>query len=134
VRSWTALSTRAAAAVVLAWALLSVAAAWRSAAARTSDEVTALEAEFQSLERVLPPAGTVGFLEYASDDSRADRVMVYYVAQYTLAPRLVEKRTDLEFLIVARDALRAGVDDRIADFVPIASSGRGHRVYQRRAE
>jgi hypothetical protein len=126
--------TRAAAAVVLAWALLSATAAWRSAAARTSDAVTTLEAEFQSLERVLPAAGTVGFLEYAVDDSRADRVMVYYVAQYTLAPRLVEKRTDLEFLIVARDALRAGVDDRVADFVPIASSRGGHRVYQRRVQ
>jgi hypothetical protein len=126
--------TRAAAVVVLAWALLSATAAWRSAAARTSDTVTALEAEFRALGQALPPAGPVGFLEYAVDDDHADRVMVYYVAQYALAPRLVQKGTDLEFLIVPRDALRAGMDERIAGFVPVASSRQGHRLYQRRAE
>ena len=125
---------RAAAVVVLAWALLSATAAWRSAAERSSDIVTALEAEFRSWERILPPSGAVGFLEYAIDDDRADRVMVYYVAQYALAPRLVEKRTDREFLIVARDALRAGEDQRIAGFVPVASTREGHRLYQRRAQ
>ena len=125
---------RAAAVVVLAWALLSATAAWRSAAERSSDIVTALEAEFRSWERILPPSGAVGFLEYAIADDRADRVMVYYVAQYALAPRLVEKRTDLEFLIVARDALRAGEDQRLAGFVPVASTREGHRLYQRRAQ
>ena len=101
---------------------------------RGSDPVAALEAEFRSLAHALPPSGPVGFLRYDIDDDRADRVMAYYVAQYTLAPRLVEKRTDLEFLIVAPDALRAGVDDRLAGFVPIATSKEGHRVYQRRAQ
>ncbi len=133
-RPWIAVLLRAAVVVVLAWALVSATAAWRHAAARTSDTVTALEAEFRSLARALPPAGAVGFLEYAVADDRADRVMVYYVAQYALAPRLVQKRTDLEFLIVARDALRAGVDERIAGFVPVASSRDGHRLYQRRTE
>ena len=125
---------RAAAVVVLAWALLSATAAWRNAAGRSPDIVTALEAEFRSWERILPPSGAVGFLEYAIADDRADRVMVYYVAQYALAPRLVEKRTDLEFLIVARDALRAGEDQRLAGFVPVASTREGHRLYQRRAQ
>jgi hypothetical protein len=125
---------RAAAVVVLAWALLSATAAWRSAVERSSDIVTALEAEFRSWERILPPSGAVGFLEYAIADDRADRVMVYYVAQYALAPRLVEKRTDLEFLIVARDALRAGEDQRLTGFVPVASTREGHRLYQRRAQ
>ena len=126
--------TRVAAVAVLAWALLSATAAWRSAAARTSDTVTSLEAEFRALGQALPPAAMVGFLEYAVDDGRADRVMVYYVAQYALAPRLVQKRTDLEFLIVPRDALRAGMDERVTGFVPVASSRQGHRLYQRRAE
>ena len=56
------------------------------------------------------------------------------MAQYALAPRLVEKRTDLEFLIVARDALRPGIDDRIAGFALVAASREGHRVYQRRVQ
>jgi hypothetical protein len=60
--------------------------------------------------------------------------MVYYVAQYALAPRLVQKRANLEFLIVARDALRAGDDQRIAGFELVASSREGHRLYQRRAQ
>jgi hypothetical protein len=126
--------TRAAAVVVLAWALLSATAAWRSVAGRSSDTVTTLDAEFRSLGRALPPSGAVGFLEYAVDDDRPDRVMVYYVAQYALAPRLVQKRANLEFLIVARDALRAGDDQRIAGFELVASSREGHRLYQRRAQ
>ena len=59
--------------------------------------------------------------------------MTYYLAQYTLAPHVVEKRTDLEFMIVAPDAVRPGVDDRLAGFMPIATSKGGYRVYQRRA-
>jgi hypothetical protein len=98
---------------------------------RAADPVTALEAEFRTLAPALPPSGGVGFLRYDVDDDRADRMMVYYVAQYTLAPRLVLKRTDLEFLIVARDALRDGIDERLAGFAPIASSREGYRVYQR---
>jgi len=126
--------TRAVSAVVLVWALVAVAAAWRYAAMRASNPVTALEAEFRTLAPALPPSGAVGFLTYAVDDDRADHVMVYYVAQYALAPRLVVKRTDLEFLIVARDAVRPGIDERLVDFVPVISSKEGHRVYQRRTK
>ena len=128
-RSWL---TRAVSAVVLVWALVAVAAAWRYAAMRAPNPVTALEAEFRTLAQALPPSGAVGFLTYAVDDDRADHVMVYYVAQYALAPRLVVKRTDLEFLIVARDAMRPGIDERLVDFVPVATSRDGHSVYQRR--
>ena len=96
--------------------------------------MAALEAEFRSLSHALPPSRPVGFLRYEIDDDRADRVMTYYVAQYALAPRVVEKRTDLEFMIVAPDAVRAGVDDRLAGFMPIATSKEGYSVYQRRAQ
>jgi hypothetical protein len=123
--------TRAVCAVVLVWSVVSAATACRNAAMRAADPVTALEAEFRTLAPALPPSGGVGFLRYDVDDDRADRMMVYYVAQYTLAPRLVLKRTDLEFLIVARDALRDGIDERLAGFAPIASSREGYRVYQR---
>jgi hypothetical protein len=54
------------------------------------------------------------------------------VAQYTLAPRLVEKRTDVEFVIVARGALRPGVDDRLAGFEIVTTSRADYRVYHRR--
>jgi hypothetical protein len=123
---------RAVCAVVLVWSVVSAAAACRDAAMRASNPVAALEAEFRTLAPALPSSGEVGFLRYDVDDDRADRVMVYYVAQYALVPRLVLKRTDLEFLIVARDAVRPGIDERLAGFVPVASSREGHRVYQRR--
>ena len=126
--------TRVVSVVALVWAVLSVAIAWRTAPTPGVDPVTALEAEFRVLARALPPSGAVGFLRYDVDDDRADRIMVYYVAQYALAPRLVEKRTDREFLVVARDALRPGVDDRLAGFEPVASSKDGYRVYQRRVK
>ena len=125
---------RAVSLVVVVWALVSVIAAGRNAFMRGADPVADLESEFRSLAHALPPAGRVGFLRYETDDERADRVMTYYVAQYTLAPHVVEKRTDLEFVIVAPDAVRAGVDDRLAGFMPIATSKEGYSVYQRRAQ
>jgi hypothetical protein len=126
--------TRVISLVVVVWVLVSVIAACRNALLRGADPVAALETEFRTLSHVLPPSGPVGFLRYEADDDRADRVMTYYVAQYALAPRVVEKRSDLEFVIVAPDALRSGVDDRLAGFMPIATSRQGYRVYRRRAQ
>ena len=126
--------TRLASAAMLVWALVSAIVAWRAAALRAADPVTALEEEFRTLAPALPPSGAVGFLKYDVDDDRPDHVMVFYVAQYALAPRLVLKRTDLDFLIVASDALRPGVDDRLDDFVPVASSRDGYRVYRKRVK
>ena len=123
--------TRVVTAVVLVWALFSVAAALRNAVMRRPYPVTSLEAEFRTLARELPPAAVIGFLEYGVDDSSSDHVMVYYVAQYALAPRVIEKRTDLEFLIVARDALRPGGDERLSGFEVVASTKQGHRLYRR---
>jgi hypothetical protein len=120
--------------VVVVWALVSVIVACRTAVVRGPDPVAALEREFRTLSRALPPSVPVGFLRYDSDDDRADRVMTYYVAQYTLAPHLVEKRTDVEFLLVAPDAPRPGNDARLAGFVPVATSSNGFSVYQRRAQ
>lgn len=125
---------RAVAVVVVVWALVSVVAACRNAIMRGPDPVAALETQFRTLSRALPPAVPVGFLRYDSGDDRAERVMTYYVAQYALAPHLVEMRTDLEFLIVAPDAARPGGDVRLVGFVPIATSKEGFSLYQRRAQ
>ena len=125
------LLTRVAAAVVLLWALYSVVAVLRDAVMRQPYQVPSLEAEFRSLARELPAAAVIGFLEYGVDDASADHLMVYYVAQYALVPRVLEKRTDLEFLIVARDALRPGQDERLSGFELMASSRQGHRLYRR---
>ena len=106
---------------------------WRAVAARPPDPVGPLDAEFRSLAHVMPPVGDVGFLQYHEADGSADHLLVYYVAQYALAPRRVVKRIDKEFLIVAPGALRPGRDDRLQDFRPVASSLGGYRVYQRRS-
>lgn len=123
--------TRVAAAIVLLWSLFSVAAGLRSAVMRQPYQVPSLEAEFRALARELPPAAVVGFLEYDIDDASSEHVMVYYVAQYALVPRVLEKRADLEFLIVARDALRAGHDARLSGFELVTSSRQGHRLYRK---
>jgi hypothetical protein len=126
--------TRVISSIVVVWALVSVIAAARNAILRGPDPVASLETQFRTLSRALPPLGSVGFLRYDIDDDRADRVMTYYVAQYTLAPRLVEKRTDVEFLLVPPDALRPGGDVRLIGFVPVATSREGFSLYQRRAQ
>ena len=125
------LLTRVAAAVVLLWALFSVAAALRNAVMRPPYQIASLEAEFRALVRELPPTAVIGFLEYGVDDASPDHVMVYYVAQYALVPRVVVKRTDVEFLVVARDAVRPGGDERLSGFEVVASSRQGHRLYRR---
>lgn len=124
---------RALGAAVLVWALASAATTWRAAAMRGPDRVTALEAEFSRLSRLVPSAGTIGYLEPYQHADSTDSILEYYVAQYAFAPRLVVRRTDQEFLIVAPDAARPGRDDRLVDFVPVAGLGSGHRLYQRRA-
>lgn len=124
--------TRVFSLIVVVWALVSVIAACRSAVMRGADPIATLDGEFRSLSHALPPSGLVGFLRYDMDDDRADRVMTYYVAQYALAPRVVEKRTDVEFLIVAPEAARPRGDGRLIGFVPIATSKEGYAVYQRR--
>jgi hypothetical protein len=120
-------------AIVFVWALLSAAMTWRSAAMRGPDLVTTLDSEFHTLAGLVPSSGPVGFLEHHADPDSDDNVLVYYVAQYACAPRLVmRRRTDLEFLLVARDAARPGRDERLVDFEPFAGSSSGHRLYRRR--
>lgn len=124
--------TRVFSVIVIVWALVSVIAACRSAVTRAQDPIETLDREFRSLSHALPPAGPVGFLRYDRDDDHPDRVLTYYAAQYALAPRVVEKRTDLEFLIVAPGAARPEGDERLRGFVPVTTSREGYAVYQRR--
>ena len=126
------LLTRLGVGVVILWALPAIYGTQRFADARRTDPVAALEAEYGALAPALPPRGAVGFLEYAVDDDSAEHVMAYYVAQYTLAPRIVLKRADQEFVIVPRGAPRAGGDERLAGLAPVASSPGGYRLYRRR--
>jgi len=123
---------RVVAGIVCVSALVSASRAWRSAALRGPDRVTALEAEFRMLAGYAPPSGTIGYLPHADEPDSTDHTLDYYVAQYAFAPRLVVRRTDLEFLIVAPDAIRPGRDDELAGFVPVATSWDGHRLYRRR--
>jgi len=123
--------------VVLAWTLVSAAVACRAAvereaAARGADRVSALEAEFSTLVRQAPSSGTIGYLSHYEDADSVEHTLEYYVAQYAFAPRLLQRRTDLEFLVVARDAVRPAGDERLADFVPVASSREGYRLYRKR--
>jgi len=120
-------------AIVLVWALASAATVWRAAAVRGPNRVTELEAEFRTLAAQVPASGTVGYLEPDEHADSPDNILEYYVAQYTFAPRLVVRRTDREFLIVPRNALRPGDDERLAGFEPVAGSTSGHRLYHRRA-
>lgn len=123
---------RAGVVLVLVWALVSAAVHWRSAAARGPDPVAELDAEFQALSRAASSAGPIGYLEPYDDPDRADNLLVYYVAQYAFAPRLVLRRTDLDLLVVPEGAARPDGDERLAGFEPVAGSPGGHRLDRRR--
>ncbi len=127
--------TRVVSAVVLVWALVSVC---RRVAQRGHAGSGSGDGSRGGVSNAGARAATLGRGRLSSLRRRTTTApitsMVYYVAQYTLAPRLVEKRTDLEFLIVARDAMRPGVDERIVGFEPVASVTGGPSRLQRRVK
>lgn len=92
--------------------------------------IGAVDAELQTLARILPRAGRIAYLEHSTRPADADVVQTFYVAQYALAPRVLVRNMKPPFLIVIRD--HAARDDprlhgyRLFDSVPA-----GHRVFVR---
>jgi hypothetical protein len=91
-----------------------------------------LESEFRVLVTDLPSSGEVGYLERYESGGAIEAVQMHYAAQYALAPRIVVGRTGPEFLIVALGTERPGGDPRLRDYVQVARTAAGHRVFRRR--
>jgi hypothetical protein len=107
-------------------------AAWQ--AVDNGPEVGALEADLRPLARVLPRDGRVGYLEHATRPADPDVVRTFFVAQYALAPRVLVRNLEEEFLVVVRDHAAAGHDERLDNFVIFRHVRGGHRVFRRRQE
>ena len=73
------------------WILLDIVSAYNKSAENFG--VTAFEARFEPLRKVLPPRAVVG---YASDNPANDSAALaeFYLTQYTLAPSIVRASTD----------------------------------------
>jgi hypothetical protein len=90
--------------------------------------IGALDAELQTLARILPRTGPIAYLEHATRPADPDVIQTFYVTQYALAPRVLVRNMKPPFLIVIRD--HAAPDDprlngyRLFDRVPA-----GHRVF-----
>jgi hypothetical protein len=113
-----------------------LALAYSAAAVRSPVEndttIQALEAELRELARALPPRGRVGYLEHPTRRADADFVRTYYVAQYTLAPRVLVPNIGPSFVIVIRDHAAPG-DLRLNGLRLFAEVPGGHRVFVRAA-
>ena len=122
----------AAAALGALLALLFSAAAATWSPVENDRTIGALDAELQTLARILPRTGPIAYLEHATRPADADVIQTFYVAQYALAPRILVRNMKPPFLIVIRD--HAAPDDprlngyQLFDRVPA-----GHRVFIRAA-
>lgn len=103
-------------------------AVWRPL---TNDwDVGALEADLRRLARVLPRDGRIGYLEHSTSPHDPPSVRTFYVAQYALAPRVLVRNLEPEFLIVLRDHAEQN-DPRLSGFRIFRYVPGGHRVFQR---
>jgi hypothetical protein len=121
------------AALIAAWCIWAAVVGWRAAETRPGDpwHVATLDPEFRALAIDLPPFGTFGYLEPATEPGSARAVAMYYAAQYSLAPRVLERQLTHEFLLVARGTADPRGDARLNGFVPLASAPGGHVLYRR---
>jgi hypothetical protein len=94
--------------------------------------IPALEAELRPLARVLPRSGRIGYLEHSTRRADADVGRTFYVAQYTLAPRVLVPNLEPRFVIVIRDHAAPG-DPRLNGHRLFAEVPGGHRVFVRTA-
>lgn len=66
------------------------------------DSITIYEKRFTELERILPAHGVVGYVTELPSDiilSDADASAEYYIAQYSLAPLILDNTKDHPFVI-----------------------------------
>lgn len=113
---------RAGAALLLAWCLLSVVAALRTAIERGPDERAALEAELDALAADVPADAIVGYIE----PRRVEEPSAIQRAQYALVPRIVSPGPGPEFVIAA-----PGASFDLAGYEPVAGASDEHRLYRR---
>ena len=122
---------RVAAVALFGWCLIMALSALAEARRRPRDAMAALDAQFSSFARQLPPTGEVGILEPRVGAGKPEAVRLHYAAQYALAPRLVVEHAGPEFVIVPAGALDGDDDPRLTGYVRIAAAPGGHRLYRR---
>ncbi len=112
---------------------------WRELSSRQSapDYITQEDAAFRSLAPWLPPRGRIGYLP-PSDWPGANAVRRFYVAEYSLTPRVVVLGVGPEFLIAVPEAITdvaspsGGSDDpRLAGYALVRSFASGIRIFRR---
>jgi hypothetical protein len=94
------------------------------------DVVRQLDREFRQLLPHLPRTGVVGYLAPSEGSDVADEQRLFYAAQFSLAPLVIVRRQEPEFVIVPRG--HAVQDDpRLAGLFVSSTTSAGHRVYRR---
>lgn len=107
-------------------------------AVRQSDEVTIYEQRFKGLKKALPPHAVVGYIsDRPVADMRfdSDESAKYYIAQYALAPILVDYSTNHRF-VVGNFHNSRNVHKAVSDkpLIPIKYFGNGTMLFQRSDE
>jgi hypothetical protein len=116
-----------------------VLAEWQSSAGKNKlDLVTREAGRYEALISSLPVRGFVGYLPQ-DDSASVDAERRFFLAEYTLTPRVVVMGTGPEFVVVVPEASAKGgeshgaasSDARLADFVLFERFDNGLRIFRR---
>jgi hypothetical protein len=66
------------------------------------EDIRAYEKRFDGLRKMLPPFGTVGYISGCQGDGQ-NCLARFYVAQYAIAPAILVKSTDCQFVVANFD-------------------------------
>lgn len=95
------------------------------------DVVRQLDREFRQLSLHLPPSGVIGYLDPPrTADNAVESERTFYAMQYSLAPHVIVRSFEPEFVIVPRDHASDG-DRRLAGLFVYGTTPAGHRVFRR---
>lgn len=104
----------------------------RIVAVPDADDPSALVADVQRLRGILPQDDVVGYLKHAIRRNDADVVKRFYLAQYALAPTLLVRSVEAEYVMIVMPDHDAATDPRLDGFTRIVRSG-SVRVFRRTA-
>lgn len=114
--------------LLLLWCVIAAVSGLLAAVRQPRDPTADIQAAFLPLQFELPARGQIGYLEGSGSE---DETRTYYVAQYTLVPRVLISRVGPEFLIVPNGAERPGGDERLDGYYPVTQLPGGHRLFRR---
>lgn len=98
-----------------------------------ADPISRFEKRFEKIKPLLPSHGVVGYLGDERDDEH-ESGRSFYLTQYALAPTIVLRTTNADFVVVnLRDDAESAVPAAMDGWVLLRDCFNGVRLYRRKA-